>query len=474
MAEFNSADGNPAAAINSLMARLQEFGLGSAADLKTGFERMQQIIAQALAGQAPAALDGNAARTPGAILMTDQAQIYQWLKGLLPGRQDQPFNSGWSAGEGAPAAKGSGTMPTDAKAVLETMAKPAEAAQSAGGNGIFQSAENATARVPLENRREGEPAKLAPAVRSPGSENQPNPPATQAVESAHVGVSKIKETVGFLRDPQVTSRTEGPDRTALPVDPVRQADSENPRHSQPLKSSAASGMNPALVNASESQIQSTSGAEPLSKVLQENQLVKERVVKMDSGTAEATISKVIKTEAAIPDNNLFNASGHHMEKAVEGASASSESESSQSRLRNPTMDQIVHRAAILLRNGQHEARIDLKPDVLGHIRMQVISENQQVTVRILAEHGFVKDMIESNAHQLKADLQQHGLAVDKLEVTVSRDPEDPGHSREKLAQSKTRQGNAGHPNEDRPGGQQTDSRRWRPTAPGAGSVDYFA
>jgi flagellar hook-length control protein FliK len=106
--------------------------------------------------------------------------------------------------------------------------------------------------------------------------------------------------------------------------------------------------------------------------------------------------------------------------------------------------------------------------------MQVISENQQVTVRILAEHGFVKDMIESNAHQLKADLQQHGLAVDKLEVTVSRDPEDPGHSREKLAQSKTRQGNAGHPNEDRPGGQQTDSRRWRPTAPGAGSVDYFA
>jgi flagellar hook-length control protein FliK len=164
-----------------------------------------------------------------------------------------------------------------------------------------------------------------------------------------------------------------------------------------------------------------------------------------------------------------------MEKAAESASAPPESESGQSRLRNPTLDQIVHRAAILLRNGQYEARIDLKPDFFGHIRMQVISENQQVTVKILAEHGFVKDMIESNVHQLKADLQQHGLAVDKLEVTVSRDPEDPGHSREKLAQSKTRQGNAGHPNEDRPtGGQQTDSRRWRPTAPGIGSVDYFA
>ena len=139
------------------------------------------------------------------------------------------------------------------------------------------------------------------------------------------------------------------------------------------------------------------------------------------------------------------------------------------------MDQIVRKAAIHLRNGQQEARIDLKPDFLGHIRMQVISENQQVTVRILAEHGFVKDMIENNIHQLKADLQQQGLAVDKLDVSVSRDADGNKHSQENADRAKNRQHET-----DNTGGDNAREKNQKPqepaalTADGLATVDYFA
>ena len=138
-------------------------------------------------------------------------------------------------------------------------------------------------------------------------------------------------------------------------------------------------------------------------------------------------------------------------------------------------NRIIRKAAIHLRNGQHEAIIDLKSDFLGHIRMQVISENQQVTVRILAEHVFVKDMIESNLNQLKAGLQQQGLEVDKLEVTVSFDSEDSGSSKEKFAQWRAGQGNADHQkNDDWKDKQQKDLRQPPRTADNAATVDYFA
>jgi len=282
--------------------------------------------------------------------------------------------------------------------------------------------------------------------------------------------------MGFERDPRTTNRAEVSRRMATTPDMDQQASTANMRDNLSIKSSASSAPGPAVVKMTENQIQSTSGEEPLSKVFQEAQPVKEGAVKVASGASEETVSKVIKTEAGTNDNGLLNSTGHNTEKAAESASLPKETEASQSSLRNQTVDQIVRKAAIHLRNGQHEARIDLKPDFLGHIRMQVISENHQVTVRIMAEHGFVKDMIESNVHQLKADLQQQGIEVDKLEVSVSRDSEDSGNSREKLAQSRAKQGNADRQNQDRPTEeeQRKDTRQPPGTADGARTVDYFA
>jgi flagellar hook-length control protein FliK len=296
-----------------------------------------------------------------------------------------------------------------------------------------------------------------------------------AADSENADPSKAKDALGFLRETRISKLAE----TANRIGPVPGHDQPNTTatapDSQSQKTNASSGMNPSIAKFSEGLIQSTASEEPLSKVFQEAQLAKEGVVRVESGSLEETVNKVIKTEAGTSDNGLWNSSGQNTEKLAEPASIQKDAETRQSELRNQTMDQIVRKAAIHLRNGQHEARIELKPDFLGHIRMQVISENQQVTVKILAQHGFVKDMIESNVHQLKADLQQQGLEVDKLEVTVARDSDDSANYKDKLAQSKFRQSSANRHSEDRPTEEQPEKPRRSPLVEnGSSSVDYFA
>lgn len=87
--------------------------------------------------------------------------------------------------------------------------------------------------------------------------------------------------------------------------------------------------------------------------------------------------------------------------------------------RNGVFDQIVQRAALLARGGQSEMRIDLKPEVLGQVRLEIVTDQQQVSVRIVAELAHVREILETHMAQLKSDLQQQGLQVDRLEVAVA-------------------------------------------------------
>lgn len=110
-----------------------------------------------------------------------------------------------------------------------------------------------------------------------------------------------------------------------------------------------------------------------------------------------------------------------LEKATDGLSAPRDKESLAGSGRVGVFDQIVQRAAVQLRNEQSEINIDLKPDFLGRVRMQVLSENQQVSVRIFAELPAVRDMIETGLHLLRSELQSQGLQVERLEVAVADD-----------------------------------------------------
>jgi hypothetical protein len=124
----------------------------------------------------------------------------------------------------------------------------------------------------------------------------------------------------------------------------------------------------------------------------------------------------IRSEAAGRDLRL---SAAVEDRQLKPAAALPEREPVPPAPRSGIFDQIVQRAALLARDGRTEMRIDLKPEALGQVRLQIMTEHQQVSVRIFAEHANVREIIESHMTQLKSDLQQQGLQVDRLEVAVA-------------------------------------------------------
>jgi hypothetical protein len=468
LADANPADNDLNAAIESLAARFQQHPFGPAADLKLDLEKLQQLIAAALRNGDGLTVQG---LSPG--MLKALSQINQWLDGRTPGIPGQNAMSDWPIGPDPGGAGVSSAIAAEAEGSAETALKSPVANGNPSGLAPMPSAEHSVPPIPSENRGDAEP-KLSTDSQPPGVKHEHDSKATPRFESADADSAKTKEAPGVGLEPRPANAAEISDRKTKTADPDHRG-RMGPQDQPTVKPGASSGPDPVVVKMSDSQIQSVSDPAPPSRTFQETQLVRDGVVKAASTATEDAVGKVIKTEAAAPDNGLLNSSGQDLQKAAEPAAVQKESQPDQAVLRNQTLDQIVRRAAIHLRNGHHEAQIDLKPDLLGHIRMQVVSANHQVTVKIIAEHGFVKDMIESNIHQLKSDLQQQGLEVDKLEVTVSRDPEDSGNYKDKLAQSKARPDRDGRPNDDAPAKEKKRESAAPARPPDSeATVDYFA
>jgi len=160
------------------------------------------------------------------------------------------------------------------------------------------------------------------------------------------------------------------------------------------------------------------------------------------------------------------------EHKLETVSANREKEAAPGALRVQPLDQIVEKVVYHLKNGHGEVKIDLKPDFLGQVRLQIATENHQVTVRIFTELPAVKEMIENSLHQLRTELQQQGLKIDGLEVFISSDANRGEKKGEGLGQRRYRPATATEPDEG-PGnvagvGQSTLGRRI------SGTVDTFA
>ena len=193
------------------------------------------------------------------------------------------------------------------------------------------------------------------------------------------------------------------------------------------------------------------------------------------GIAEEGGSSSLRFEAALRDVRSFAVTDGSPDKTAEAATAAKGRDTAAAPVKTDVFDQIVQRTAVHLKNDQGEIRIDLKPEFLGHVRLQIVTENQQVTVRILTELPMVRDMIEGNIQQLKSDLQQQGLQVERVEVAVADDPrQQPGR------QAWTGAGRKGHADGDVAPAAAETSAGLRPEAPyrwglgGQTTINMFA
>lgn len=143
--------------------------------------------------------------------------------------------------------------------------------------------------------------------------------------------------------------------------------------------------------------------------------------------------------------------------------------------RENNVSQIVERIAVSVRGNQSEARIALKPEHLGHIRLQIATENNTVSIRIMTEFPMARDLLEGHLHQLKMELQQQGLDVEEFNVTLS---EEQQHFRreERRPQGNTqaRDSSGNSADSDRRAKEETEASRRNLQSPQSAGVDYFA
>lgn len=163
-----------------------------------------------------------------------------------------------------------------------------------------------------------------------------------------------------------------------------------------------------------------------------------------------------------------------LEKTADSQTVSRDKEAMTGTGRAGIFDQIVQRAAVQLRNDQGEINIDLKPDFLGRVRMQILTENQQVTVRIVTELAAVRDMIETGLNQLKSELQSQGLQVERLEVAVADDHRQRGWQQANSAPAwKTAAAGGASAVERSDVEERSAALYYRPRPGGTASIDMF-
>jgi len=437
---------NRLAALKQLIAEIQPNDLKTGNDLSKKPEGLRLVMANALATETSVHSLGNPKdglnldRAPGSV------DLANWAKGINQGKENAGNVNGTLAGEGAGGEKPAEILSAMTRAAMET-----ENGFNSKALGSMKAVENSPIPLPPENPEKTDTAKLNPDMRVA---------AETIMTDKETKVSEKGPGHGPLND----------DEAEMPGKAVNS--NRNARFSRSLSSTDSgrhSGSEPLQENSL------TGDPSPISKLINGAQVEKESPFKVDTPTGDDFGIKVVKITAGTNDSGQLASQTQHSEKTHETVFSPKETEVGQREIRTQTMEQIVRRAVIQVRDGQHEARIDLKPDFMGHVRMQVITENQLVTVKILTEFGFVKDIIENNIQQLKADLQHQGLDVDKLDVSVSRDSNSNKHQQENSEHARSlSHGNKASDRGNAQEEQQEQKHRSTPRAEGLSTVDYFA
>ena len=171
------------------------------------------------------------------------------------------------------------------------------------------------------------------------------------------------------------------------------------------------------------------------------------------------------------------------DSAVHASHQTPEAPSDAKEMQSDVIRQIVQRMTLRSDGRQSQMQIRLKPEFLGNLRMDVITENRLVLVRMTAESHAVKEMIEQNIGLLKNELQQHGLQIQKIDVTVSTDNNPWQSGQQQAAFDQARQRNWQGHNGRRAGRQGVDSGRVNAVDSGQSTttahaktseVDFFA
>jgi len=88
------------------------------------------------------------------------------------------------------------------------------------------------------------------------------------------------------------------------------------------------------------------------------------------------------------------------------------------RLAQVLKEQMVDRGEFIARNGRSEVRLQLKPEYLGKLQLQLTLEKGAIHARILVENHQIRHLIENNLPYLKQSLEEQGISWQQASVDI--------------------------------------------------------
>ena len=90
------------------------------------------------------------------------------------------------------------------------------------------------------------------------------------------------------------------------------------------------------------------------------------------------------------------------------------------------MDQIVNNMRFEVRGALSEIRIQLRPEHLGDVNLRISTQNGIVVAQFVAESQRVKEIIEAGFNQLRDALEEQGINISEIEVSVGQGDNERG------------------------------------------------
>lgn len=152
------------------------------------------------------------------------------------------------------------------------------------------------------------------------------------------------------------------------------------------------------------------------------QSIKAMTMEMNNLNGNFDRNTVVKIDPDKGEGAVLSSNSQSSPKIPQALTSTKEAEGIQKPLKAEALTQVIEKAVLNLKSGQSTVNINLKPEFLGRLRLKISVENNHVILRIITEVPVVKELIESNMNNLKLDLQNNGLELDKSDVFVAKDP----------------------------------------------------
>ena len=85
------------------------------------------------------------------------------------------------------------------------------------------------------------------------------------------------------------------------------------------------------------------------------------------------------------------------------------------------IQQITTHMKIHMKPDVSEISLQLKPEYLGNMSLKLVSEKGIVTGQIVVENQQVKEMVENQLYQLRQTLQEQGVKMDQVQVSLQHE-----------------------------------------------------